>query len=177
MADDRQEDAVAAAAADLYAVPAEEFTAARTGRVTALRKAGDRASAAAVGRLPKPTVAASLLNRLVRERPDVVHGLLATGAELRRAQEELDAGRLKELGAARRQGVTDAVAAVTGLASATGRAPGAGALEEVAATLTAAVLDQAAGGAVASGRLIRSLPAEGLEGAALDDLVALPGAA
>ncbi|HEV7624075.1 MAG TPA: hypothetical protein VGO26_08065, partial [Amnibacterium sp.] len=136
----------------------------------------DRDAAAAVGRLAKPTAAASLVDRLVRERPEVVHALLATGAELRRAQEELDAARLKELGVERRQRVTEAVEAVTGLAAARGRPPGPAALDEVAATLTAAVLDDAAAAAVASGRLVRSLPADGLEGAPVGEFVAQPDA-
>ncbi len=176
MADQPDPDVVAAAAADLYALPPEAFLSARTARVGALRKAGDRGSAAAVGRLPKPTLAASLVDRLVRERPDLVHALLATAADLRRAQEELDAGRLKELGAERRQRVTDAVEAAAAIGEAAGHAPGAAATEEIGATLTAAILDPAAAGAVASGRLVRSLPADGLEGAHVEELVALPDA-
>lgn len=169
-------DAVAAAAADLYALPPEAFMAARTARVGALKKAGDAGSAAEVGRLAKPTLAASLVDRLVRERPDLVHALLATAADLRAAQEELDAARLKQLGAERRQRVTDAVEAATAIGDAAGHAPGPAAVAEIAATLTAAILDPASAGAVASGRLIRSLPADGLEGADVEELVALPDA-
>ena len=176
MADQPDPEVVAAAAADLYALPPEAFMAARTARVGALRKAGDRGSAAAVGRLAKPTLAASLVDRLVRERPEVVHALLATAADLRRAQEELDAGRLKELGTERRQRVTEAVEAASAIGEAAGHAPGAAVVEEIGATLTGAILDPAAAGAVASGRLIRSLPADGLEGVDLEELVALPDA-
>lgn len=169
-------DVAAAAAADLYALPPEAFLSARTARIGALRKDGDGGSAAAVGRLAKPTLAASLVDRLVRERPDLVHALLATAAHLRRAQEELDAARLKELGAERRRRVTDAVEAARAIGDAAGHAPGAAVVAEIAATLTAAILDPAAAGAVASGRLIRSLPADGLEGADVAELVALPDA-
>jgi hypothetical protein len=176
VADQPDPDVVAAAAADLYALPPEAFMAARAARVAALRKAGDRGSAAAVGRLAKPTLAASLVDRLVRERPETVHALLATAADLRRAQEELDAGRLKELAAERRQRVTDAVEAAGAIGEAAGHAPGAAVVEEIGATFTAAILDPASAGAVASGRLIRSLPADGLEGAAVEELVALPDA-
>ncbi len=169
-------DAVAAAAAALYALPPEGFIAARTAQVAELKQAGDAEGAKAVGHLPRPTAAASLVNRLVREHPDLVHGLLATGRELRRAQDELDAERLKALGAERRQRVAEAVEAASTIGAAAGHAPGAAVVEELTATLTAAVLDPAAGGAVASGRLLRALPADGLEGAEAADLVAVPDA-
>jgi hypothetical protein len=116
------------------------------------------------------------VNRLVRDRPELVHALLDTGRGLRLAQEELDAGRLKELGVERRQRVAAAVAAAAAIGDSTGRPPGPAVLEEIGATCTAAVLDEASGGAVASGRLVRPLPADGLEGAPVGDLVALPEA-
>jgi len=169
-------DAVAEAAAELYALPPEGFIAARTARVADLKRAGDAEAAKALGHLGRPTAAASLVNRLVREQPDLVHGLLETGRELRRAQDELDAERLKRLGADRRQGVADAVEAASASGAAAGHAPGAAVVEELGATFTAAVIDPAAGGAVASGRLLRALPADGLEDAAAEDFVAVPDA-
>ncbi len=169
-------DAVAAAAAELFALPPEGFIAARTARVAELKRGNDADAAKAVGRLPRPTAAASLVNRLVRERPELVHGLLATGRELRGAQDELDADRLKRLGAERRQRVADAVEAASAIGAAAGHAPGGAVVEEVAATLTAAVLDPAAGDAVASGRLLRALPADGLEDGTAADVVAVPDA-
>ena len=164
------------AAAELYAMPPEGFTAARAARIDAARRSGDRAGASAIGRLAKPTAAASLVNRLVREQPDLVHAVLQIGADLRRAQEELDAARLKSLGADRRDRVSEATEAAAAIGEAAGRRPGRPVLDEVAATLTAAVVDEDAGAAVASGRLIRALPADGLEGVAPDEVVALPGA-
>lgn len=170
------DDAVVAAAGELYGLPPEGFIAARTARTTELRKADRRDAASAVSRLARPTAAASLVNRLVRERPDVVHAVLRVGAELRQAQERLDAPRLKELGGERRDRVAAATDAAAAIGEAAGHAPGAAVLEEVSGTLTAAVIDEAAGGAVASGRLIRALPAEGLEDASIEELVALPDA-
>lgn len=169
-------DAIAEAAAELYALPPEDFIAARTARVTALKQAGDAEGAKAVAHLARPTAAASMVNRLVREQPDLVHGLLETGRELRRAQDELDAARLKALGAERRQRIAEAVEAASAIGGASGHAPGAAVVEEVGATLTAAVIDPAAGDAVASGRLLRGLPADGLEDAAAEGLVAVAAA-
>jgi hypothetical protein len=169
-------DAVAEAAAELYALPPEDFIAGRTARVAELKRAGDADAAKAVGHLARPTAAASLVNRLVRERPDLVHGLLETGRELRRAQDELDAERLKALGAERRQRVAAAVEAAGAIGTAAGHAPGAAVVEDLGATFTAAVIDPASGGAVASGRLLRALPADGLEDAPAEDFVAVPEA-
>ncbi|MGN6742704.1 MAG: hypothetical protein ACTHJL_05325 [Amnibacterium sp.] len=170
------DDPVATAAAELYGLPPEGFVAARTARAGALRKAGDREAASAVNRLPRPTAAASLVDRLVRERPELVHAVLAVGTALRQAQEALDGGRLKELGTERRDRVAEATDAAVVIGAEAGRPPGSAVVEEITATLTAAVLDEAAGGAVASGRLVRALPPDGLEDAPIAELVALPEA-
>jgi hypothetical protein len=79
-------------AATLYALPAGEFTAARNARAKKLR-AKDAELAAAVAKLPKPTVAAAAVNRLARDQPSEVRELIQAGKLLRQAQERAVAGK------------------------------------------------------------------------------------
>lgn len=67
----------------LYALPRAEFTAARNARAKALRR-DDSALAAAVPALPKPNLAAALLNGLVRDDPSEVRALVQSRKRLRR---------------------------------------------------------------------------------------------
>lgn len=73
-------------AAGFYAVQPSAFVAARTEAARAARDAGDRELAAAIGKLRPPALAAWALNLLAR---DDVAGLVALGAELREAQQQL----------------------------------------------------------------------------------------
>ena len=90
-------DALDAAADALYALPPEEFTAARNAR--AGEASGDLAKQIKAFR--KPAVAAWAVNLLVRD------GQLAQAVELaaalREAQDDLDAKELTQLGRQRRQ--------------------------------------------------------------------------
>ena len=76
----------------LYAQPPATFTAARNARAKALRK-DDPELAAAVAKLPKPSVAAAALNELVHEDPSEVRALIQSGKRLRQAQEAAVAGK------------------------------------------------------------------------------------
>lgn len=86
----------------LYALPASEFTAKRNARARALRK-DDPELAAAVAKLPKPTVAAAALNELAREDPSEVRALVQSGKRLRAAQESAVKGKRVDLDAAIRE--------------------------------------------------------------------------
>ena len=84
----------------LYRRPREEFTAARNLRAKEL-KADAPELAAAVTALPKPTVAAAVLNELVREDPSEIRALVQSGKRLREAQEKAVSGKKgPDLGAA-----------------------------------------------------------------------------
>ncbi|HVF06754.1 MAG TPA: hypothetical protein VNA20_18100 [Frankiaceae bacterium] len=136
---------------DLYGIDPEEFVPARDAIVRELRKT-DKAAAAQVARLRRPTVAAYGINVVAREHPDEVTALLDAGDRLRAAQENAlrgDAGALRTATEERRR----AVAAVAGLvADVLGeRAPAqAGA---VSATLEAATVDPDVAELVRAGRL------------------------
>jgi|BarGraNGADG00312_2_1021985.scaffolds.fasta_scaffold02361_1 hypothetical protein len=70
----------------LYGLPLADFTRARNQAASALRKAGQRETAARVKALRKPTAVAAAVNRLVREHRSEVERFLHTAAELRDAQ-------------------------------------------------------------------------------------------
>lgn len=73
----------------LYTAPPEEFVAARDRLARELRAAGDRAGAARVRALRRPTRAAWALNVAARERPDAAGALADAVERLHDAQREL----------------------------------------------------------------------------------------
>ena len=79
-------------AAELYALPPEEFTSARNARAKALRK-DEPDLAAELAKLPKPTAAAAAINRIARDDPSEVRALVQAGKALRSAQEAAVAGK------------------------------------------------------------------------------------
>jgi hypothetical protein len=79
-------------AAELYALPADEFTAARNARAKELRKE-EPDLAGELAKLPKPTAAAAAINRIARDDPSEVRALVQAGKALRSAQEAAVAGK------------------------------------------------------------------------------------
>ena len=150
--------AVERAADELYGLPPEEFTRARDERAKQLRKEGDREAADAVKALRKPTVAASAVNRLSRNRPKDVDRLLAAGGKLQAAQEDLLAG-------GDRSAFQRAAARERELVSELAAEAGPGLEEKVAATLHAAALDADVAEQVRAGRLVKEREAVGGFGA------------
>jgi hypothetical protein len=71
--------------ARLFAEPPERFVAVRNAVAAELAASGDQGAAAAVRALKRPTRRIWILNRLARELPDEVAGLLEAGAALGRA--------------------------------------------------------------------------------------------
>ncbi|QWF76752.1 hypothetical protein HUW46_00128 [Amycolatopsis sp. CA-230715] len=135
-------------AEELYALPRAEFVAARDRRQAEARKAGDRELAARIKKLPKPTVAADVVNRLVRERREHVEALAALGEELRETHRTGTGRPLPELTKERHRRVRELMRGESISDSA------AVAVEE---TLNAVVADAAAADSVLSGRLDREL--------------------
>jgi hypothetical protein len=79
----------------LYGLSLDEFIPARDEAVRRLRDEGRREDAAAIKALRKPSNPAWVVNRLAREVPKVVDGLLAAGQRLRDTQLS-GGGRLKD---------------------------------------------------------------------------------
>ena len=143
---------------ELYALPPEEFTAARD---AAAKESRDPVLAKSIKALRKPTVSAHAVNQIVRSSPGDVDDLLALGDELREAMS--GQGDVRRLTEQRRELVTSLVAADLP----------ANIRDDVTATLEAATADPQLGAAVRSGRLVKPLRYAGFGAMPdLDDAVA-----
>lgn len=135
----------------LYELDPEEFVPARDAIVRELKKT-DKAAAAEVAKLRRPTVAAYGINVVARAHPKQIGALLTAGERLRDAQQKAlrgDAGALRKATEERRA----AVAAVAALvAEVLGDRAGAQA-GAVSATLEAATVDEDVAELVRAGRL------------------------
>ncbi len=165
-------------AVGLYALPPGEFVAARDALVRDLRAGGDRATAAAVKALRRPTVAAWALNQVARAEPDVVTTVLEAAEALRHAQRRVLSGLrdtdLRGAGTAHRQATDQLVAAAVAVAARHGSTAGATLEAALRATVQAASVDDEVARALRDGTLERELPAPdalggfgGLEGLTL----------
>jgi DNA repair exonuclease SbcCD ATPase subunit len=141
---------------ELYGAPLDEFIAQRDARAKELRK-GDRATADAVKKLRKPSVAAAAVNRLAREAPEDVDALMGAGEALRQAQ----------FGGGDRDAIRDAAReerdAVERLVGRAGKLSSS-VLEEVRETLRAAATDEEARELIRRGVLTESRRPTGLGG-------------
>ena len=145
-------------AAGLCAGPPEDFVSARNARA---KEVGDAALSARIRALRKPSIAAWVVNVFAQERAEQLDQALQLAAELREAQDDLDAATLAKLGRERRT-LTRRLAETAGdLAGARGERITPAMLEAVEQTISAAFFDPAAAAAVASGRLIRALEPSG----------------
>ena len=145
-------------AAALYAGPPEEFTTARNARAKGL---DDRVLAAEVKALRKPAVAAWVVNVFAQERAAQLGEALALAAELREAQEDLDAAALAKLSRERRALTRRLAETAADLAGSRGERVTAATRDAVEQTISAAFFDPDAAAAVASGRLVRALEPSG----------------
>jgi len=152
-------------AAELYALPPGEFTAARNARAGL----ASGTTARAVKALRKPSVAAWAVNLLAREGQ--LAEALELSAALREAQDDLDAAEMSRLGRQRRQLVAALAKQAVELAKDAGVTVGAAAREDVEKTINAAVMDAGAAAAVMTGRLVKPLEAGDIEPATLADAV------
>jgi hypothetical protein len=90
---------------ELYALPPEQFVAARNALAKELKAAGDKSAATDVSQLRRPSVGAHALNQVAREHPDLIDAALDAGIALREASEAAadgDAGALRQATAAER---------------------------------------------------------------------------
>ena len=170
-----EEQGLADVAARLYALPFDEFVAARTAAAKDAAAAKEQRSLAAeVRSLPKPSVAAWTVNMLAARRPETLRELAGLGTSMRAAQSSLDAPELRRLGLERRELLGSAVKAAREVAEHQGRKISGAIATEVEATLRAMTADEGAAAAVQSGRLLRGLSADGVDVVDLSGAVALP---
>jgi hypothetical protein len=139
-------------AEELYGLPLASFTPARDARSRALR-GSDLAElaelAGPVKALRKPATAAWVVNLLVRRETEQVAQMIAVGAALREAQAGMDATALRELTRQRRQLTAALTVRARALARSEGLRVTEAVAEQVEETLTAAMIDGGAAGAVA----------------------------
>ena len=149
-------------AAELYALPTEEFVAARDARSKAARAAGDKQLAADIAALRRPTVTAWIVNLLVRDQPELLDTLLALGADLRAAQRDLRGPALRELAAQRSRLVAGLVRAARRVAADAGHANVTTDMAyDIEQTLHAALTDEDLAAELATGRLTKPLTPTG----------------
>ena len=159
---------------DLYALPLADFTPARDALVKEHK--ADKALAASIKGLRKSSLAAWVVNLLVRRDPDQVEQVLAVGTALREAQDNLDATQLREFTKQRRQLTASVTTSARRMAREEGVKTTQSVADQVEATLTAAMLEPDAARAVRSGLLVTALAATGLGDLDLSEAVALPDA-
>lgn len=159
---------------ELYALPQEEFTPARDAKARELK--ADKALAAAVKRLKKPSVAAWVVNLFVRREAGQVEQLVGVGEALREAQAGMDGAELRALTRQRRQLTSAVTQQARSLAKDEGVKVTQAVSDQVEATLTAAMLDPECAKAVRSGLLTAALAATGVDAVDVAAAVAVPEA-
>lgn len=149
----------------LFELPPAEFTAARNDLARRLKRAGQADAAARVQALRKPTIPVWTINQLARRHPDDVETLIATGDELRAAQEAALGGggrdRLRAATSAEREAVRALAQHAQKLLTAAGQRPTPAVLERIAATLRAAALDPRGRELLSAGVLVEELESTG----------------
>ena len=142
---------------ELYALPREDFTAARNAAAKQAREQGHRELAEQIGTLRRPSTAAWVANLLAREQPSEIRALVELGDGLREAQHRLQGEELRRLSSQRHQLVHGLVQQAQALARAAGHPAGEAVSRELSNTFTAAVNSSAAAQALAGGRLTSAL--------------------
>ena len=146
---------------ELFGLPLGDFTPARDARAKELK--ADKTLSAAVKALRKPSLAAWVVNLMVRRDAEQVAQVLAVGEALREAQATLDGAELRALTKQRRQLTAAVTSRARGVAADEGVRVTQAVADQVEATLTAAMLDAGAADAVRSGLLVTSLAAAGVD--------------
>ncbi|WP_455904742.1 transposase [Microbacterium sp.] len=155
-------------AVTLYTGSPTEFTTARNARAA---DTDDPALATRIRALKKPSVAAWVVNVFAHERSSQLEEALLLAEELRKAQADLDARALAQLGRDRRALTNRLAADAAELAEARGQRITASTREAVQQTISAAFFDPTAAAAVASARLVRELEPAGTFADIADSIV------
>ena len=146
---------------ELYALPPDQFTAARNARAQAAKAAGDKETAARIAGLRKPTVLAWLVNMLVRELPDEIGAFLDLGDALREATATLSGPELRQLSGQRHRLVQALVRQARELARQAGHRTTEDVARGLEETLAAALTDPAVAEQLRAGRLTSGLTSTG----------------
>lgn len=160
-------------ARELLLVAPADFVRERTARQRAVR-GDDRALATRIGGLRKPAPAAWVVDLLAHE--GALDEAVALGPTIRQAQADADPDAIRQL--RRQRSAVVAALAETGAdrAADAGHPVTPAVLEQVRATVEAAMADPHAGAAVRSGLLVRPLESAGFDAVDLDGALADPDA-
>jgi hypothetical protein len=168
-------EALLAVADELYGLTLPEFTPARDARAKELKTA-DAELSARVRALRKPSVAAWVVNVLVRRETEQVDQVLAVGVALREAQAGMSGEELRALTRQRRQLTAAVTVQARRVAGELGTRVTQAVADQVEATLTAAMIDEQCARALRSGQLLTALSATGVDDVDLAAAVATPEA-
>lgn len=160
-------------ARELLLVAPADFVRERTARQRAVRK-DDRALATRIGGLRKPAPAAWVVDLLAHE--GALDEAVDLGPAIRQAQADADPAAIRQLRQQRAAVVTALAQAGADLASDAGHPATSAVLDQVRATIEAAMTDPHAGAAVRSRLLVRPLESAGFEAVDLDGALADPDA-
>jgi peptidoglycan hydrolase CwlO-like protein len=163
-------------AEELYSLQPDEFTGTRNQWAKQTKADGDPELAKRVTELRKPSMAAWVVNMMMRHQGEQMSQVLELGASLRQAQEELDGDALRELTKQRRQLTTAVTTQGRELARELGHKVTETVADQVQGTLHAAMVDEDAAAAVRSGLLVGAITATGVGAADVVDSVAVPSA-
>ena len=166
-------DALLEEADELYGLALPDFTPRRDARAKELKGSE---LAAPVKALRKPSLAAWVVNLLVRREGEQVQRILEVGASLREAQANMSGDDLRALTRQRRQVTAAITQQARSLASEAGVKVTSAVADQVEATLTAAMLDERCAQAVRSGLLVTALATTGVGETDLSGAVALADA-
>lgn len=157
----------------LYAGAPEDFTQERN---AAAKGCDDKAVAALVRKLRKPSVSAWAVNLLVRRESTQIDSVLALADSLRAAAEALDGDELRALTRQRRQ-LTNALAtSARSLAREHGVRLTGPVVDQVEGILNAAMLDPLAAQVVRTGRVVTAFTSTGVSQLDVSGVVAVPEA-
>ncbi|MET0821983.1 MAG: hypothetical protein ABWY58_13545 [Aeromicrobium sp.] len=147
----------------LYGTTPTDFVAARKAEAGRLREAGNPGVAKDVTALRRPSIAAALVNAVVRQDPELADEVGAVGRRLRAASGDADTGRaaLRALDHDRRAIVRRCVQVAAEVAESWGATASPAALRAVEQTFWAAAVDAGALAAVRAGCLVRTLSPPG----------------
>ncbi len=170
---DVDESALAGAAARVYSAAPEEFMPLRTELVKAAKADGDKALAAEIGRLRKPSVSAWALNLVAHQRHPVLEELAELGQLMRSATSRMDVAELTAARPERDRVLAALVKAAAEMVADGGRSLSAAGRDEVRDTGIAALADAKAQAAIETGTLVRALSYSGFGEVDVADAVAV----
>jgi hypothetical protein len=151
----------------LFALPLDEFTAARNDAVKRLKKAGEDGAAERVAALTKPSVPVWTINQLARQDKPAMRALLDAAARLRKAQERALAGgdsdALRAAQAQERDALRDLTQRADGILEEAGRPASRAVIERIRGTLGAAALAEPTRAALKAGRLTDEVEMSGFD--------------